>query len=78
MFRHCMPPDNARRLLDMATGGAFTVTSELSSVSYDEEGAVFLVAAGGTSHRVEWLVDATGTGFALDCSDSWRAWPARR
>ncbi|WP_330460669.1 FAD/NAD(P)-binding protein [Streptomyces sp. NBC_00820] len=70
MFRHCMPLDNARRLLGMATDGAFTVASELSAVSYDEEDAVFQVSAGGTTHRVRWLVNATGTGFALDCSDS--------
>ncbi|MCT9081059.1 FAD/NAD(P)-binding protein [Streptomyces fulvoviolaceus] len=70
MFRHCMPLDNARRLLDMATDGAFAVASELTSVTYDEEDAAFRMEAGGAAHRVEWLVNATGTGFALDCSDS--------
>ncbi|MFG2375671.1 FAD/NAD(P)-binding protein [Streptomyces sp. NPDC048504] len=70
MFRHCMPLDNARRLLDMATDGAFGVASELTAVSYVEGSGTFRVDAAGRTHHVEWLVNATGTGFALDCSDS--------
>ncbi|MGW2718078.1 FAD/NAD(P)-binding protein [Streptomyces sp. NPDC001492] len=70
MFRHCMPLDNARRLLDMATDGAFVAARDLTSVSYDEDARGFRIEAGGVAHHVEWLVNATGTGFALECSDS--------
>ncbi|MFD9502009.1 FAD/NAD(P)-binding protein [Streptomyces sp. NPDC060035] len=75
MFRHCMPLDNARRLLTMATEGAFQVTSGLTSVAYDDERQLFRIEAapvGGerTVYDVDYLVNATGTGFALERSDS--------
>ncbi|MFJ3660017.1 FAD/NAD(P)-binding protein [Streptomyces sp. NPDC090119] len=75
MFRHCMPLDNAHRLLAMATEGAFQVASGLTAVTYDEERAVFRVEVapvGGeaAAYDVDHLVNATGTGFALERSDS--------
>ncbi|MGW3408354.1 FAD/NAD(P)-binding protein [Streptomyces sp. NPDC000888] len=75
MFRHCMPLDNARRLLVMATEGAFEVASGLTSVAYDEERELFRIEASpagaeAAAYEVDHLVNATGTGFALDRSDS--------
>nr|WP_239149086.1 FAD/NAD(P)-binding protein [Streptomyces sp. SID12501] len=74
MFRHCMPLDNARRLLAMAEEGAFEALSGLASVAYDEESERFRLDGGqdgrSFSREVQWLVNATGTGFSLERSDS--------
>ncbi|MCD0485527.1 FAD/NAD(P)-binding protein [Streptacidiphilus sp. ASG 303] len=74
MFRHCMPLDNARRLLSMAEDGAFEVLTGLGSVAWDEEREVFRLDGGqrgeAYAREVDWLVNATGTGFSLDRSDS--------
>ncbi|WP_354638578.1 FAD/NAD(P)-binding protein [Kitasatospora camelliae] len=74
MFRHCMPLDNARRLLDMAEDGAFEALTGLTAVSYDEDRELFRMegaqAGEPFAREVRYLVNATGTGFALDRSDS--------
>jgi uncharacterized NAD(P)/FAD-binding protein YdhS len=73
-FRHCMPVDNARRLFGMARDGTFDVLSGLNSVDFDEESDVFRLAGRrgdrAFAREVSYLVNATGTGFALNRSDS--------
>lgn len=73
-FRNCMPLDNARRLLGMARDGAFEALCGLHSVDFDEDKGVFRLEGRhddqNFAREVSFLVNATGTGFALERSDS--------
>lgn len=74
MFRHCMPLENARRLRDMTAVGAFTLKSGLKSVSWDEDAEIFRLEGEqegrGFVREAKYLLNATGTGFSLERSDS--------
>ncbi|MCU7729692.1 FAD/NAD(P)-binding protein [Actinoplanes sp. KI2] len=74
MFRHCIPLLSGRRLLAMADAGGFEAFSGLQTVSHDPGREVFELAgshgAGPYRHDVDYLINATGTGFALERSDS--------
>ncbi|GGN85433.1 hypothetical protein GCM10010112_65860 [Actinoplanes lobatus] len=73
MFRHCVPLRNGRRLLAMAEAGRFDALSGLTSVTHDPDRDEFeLAGVHGEPYRrrVDYLLNATGTGFALERSDS--------
>jgi len=72
IYRVSMPLQNAKKVLHLLESGRLQVIGNVQSVSYDDDNKMFSITHGAdqSSLRVNYVVDATGTGFNVSKSRS--------
>jgi len=75
IYRVSMPLQNAKKVLRLLESGRLTIIRNVQSVTYDTDTASFTVAYKREDHSnarltAPYVVDATGTGFAISQSKS--------
>lgn len=68
--RHCIPPENARKLIQLLESGQLTIKDGSDKVEWNEEEAVFYFhLKDGSTDRATYVVNATGTARDVEKMD---------